>query len=81
VESTDVKKINVQMKVIYFFLLSAFVQIVDVCAQCYPFQDPGLPVDQRDVWDTYLPAFEKLIKTGHAYSVMCAYNRRWKKHI
>lgn len=29
----------------------------------------------RDVWDTYLPAFEKLIKTGHAYSVMCAYNR------
>lgn len=29
----------------------------------------------RDVWDTYLPAFEKLIKTGYAYSVMCAYNR------
>jgi len=29
----------------------------------------------RDVWDTYLPAFEKLIKSGHAYSVMCAYNR------
>lgn len=29
----------------------------------------------RDVWDTYLPAFEKLIKTGNAYSVMCAYNR------
>lgn len=29
----------------------------------------------RDIWDTYLPAFEKLIKTGHAYSVMCAYNR------
>ncbi len=29
----------------------------------------------RDVWDTYLPAFEKLIKTGDAYSVMCAYNR------
>ena len=29
----------------------------------------------RDVWDTYLPAFEKLIKAGNAYSVMCAYNR------
>ena len=29
----------------------------------------------RDLWDTYLPAFEKLIKTGNAYSVMCAYNR------
>ncbi|MCE5177550.1 MAG: glycoside hydrolase family 3 C-terminal domain-containing protein [Porphyromonadaceae bacterium] len=29
----------------------------------------------RDVWDTYLPAFEKLIRTGNAYSVMCAYNR------
>lgn len=29
----------------------------------------------RDVWETYLPAFEKLIKTGDAYSVMCAYNR------
>ena len=29
----------------------------------------------RDVWETYLPAFEKLVKTGGAYSVMCAYNR------
>ncbi|MEL7600353.1 MAG: glycoside hydrolase family 3 C-terminal domain-containing protein [Proteiniphilum sp.] len=29
----------------------------------------------RDVWDTYLPAFEKLIRTGNAYSLMCAYNR------
>lgn len=29
----------------------------------------------HDLWDTYLPAFEKLIKTGHVYSVMCAYNR------
>jgi len=28
-----------------------------------------------DLWDTYLPAFEKLIKTGNVYSVMCAYNR------
>ncbi len=28
-----------------------------------------------DLWDTYLPAFKKLIKTGEAYSVMCAYNR------
>jgi len=29
----------------------------------------------RDLWDTYLPAFEKLIKKGNAYSVMCAYQR------
>jgi len=29
----------------------------------------------RDVWETYLPAFEKLIKTGNVYSIMCAYNR------
>jgi beta-glucosidase len=28
-----------------------------------------------DLWDTYLTAFEKLIKTGNVYSVMCAYNR------
>ncbi|MDR3060542.1 MAG: glycoside hydrolase family 3 C-terminal domain-containing protein [Dysgonamonadaceae bacterium] len=28
-----------------------------------------------DLWDTYLPAFKKLIETGEAYSVMCAYNR------
>jgi len=43
------KKINEQMKTIYFFLIliSAFVQIVHVSAQRYPFQDPGLPVDQR----------------------------------
>jgi beta-glucosidase len=41
------KKINKQMKTIYFFLLSTFVQIVCVSAQRYPFQDPGLPVDQR----------------------------------
>ncbi len=29
----------------------------------------------RDVWGTYLPAFEKLIKKGNVESVMCAYNR------
>jgi beta-glucosidase len=29
----------------------------------------------RDLWDTYLPAFEKLLKKGGAYSVMCAYQR------
>lgn len=28
-----------------------------------------------DLRDTYLTAFEKLIKTGNVYSVMCAYNR------
>jgi beta-glucosidase len=35
--------------------------------------DARLPL--RDVWETYLPAFEKLIRSGEAYSVMCAYNR------
>ena len=29
----------------------------------------------RDVWETYLPAFEKLVKEGNVQSVMCAYNR------
>ena len=29
----------------------------------------------RDVWGTYLPAFEKVIKEGNVQSVMCAYNR------
>ena len=28
----------------------------------------------RDLWETYLPAFEKLITEGKAYSIMCAYN-------
>jgi beta-glucosidase len=31
--------------------------------------------NQRDLYDTYLPAFEACIKEAHAYSVMCAYNR------
>ncbi|MEK6323768.1 MAG: glycoside hydrolase family 3 C-terminal domain-containing protein [Acidobacteriota bacterium] len=31
--------------------------------------------DQRDLYDTYLPAFEACVKDGGAYSVMCAYNR------
>ena len=29
----------------------------------------------RDLWETYLPAFEDLVVTGKAYSVMSAYNR------
>ncbi|MFL6215875.1 MAG: glycoside hydrolase family 3 C-terminal domain-containing protein [Blastocatellia bacterium] len=32
-------------------------------------------VDQRDLYDTYLPAFEATVKEGGADSVMCAYNR------
>jgi beta-glucosidase len=32
-------------------------------------------VSERDFRDTYLPAFKKTIEKGHAYSVMCAYNR------
>ncbi len=32
-------------------------------------------IDERDFRETYLPQFEMGIKEGHAYSVMCAYNR------
>jgi beta-glucosidase len=32
-------------------------------------------VSDRDLWDTYLPAFRATITEGKAYSVMCAYNR------
>ncbi|MFO7447010.1 MAG: glycoside hydrolase family 3 C-terminal domain-containing protein, partial [Ignavibacteriaceae bacterium] len=31
--------------------------------------------DDRDLYDTYLPAFESLVKEAKVYSVMCAYNR------
>ena len=32
-------------------------------------------VDERDLRETYLPAFRMAVKDGKAYSVMCAYNR------
>ncbi len=32
-------------------------------------------IDTRDLYDTYLPAFEACIREAGAYSVMCAYNR------
>ncbi len=32
-------------------------------------------VDQRDLWETYLPAFEDLVVDANVYSVMGAYNR------
>lgn len=32
-------------------------------------------VSEKDLRGTYLPQFEMAIKDGHAYSVMCAYNR------
>jgi beta-glucosidase len=32
-------------------------------------------IDDRDLYDTYLPAFEACVREGGAYSVMCAYNR------
>ncbi len=32
-------------------------------------------VTQRDLWDTYLPAFEACIREGQAASIMGAYNR------
>jgi beta-glucosidase len=31
--------------------------------------------DMRDLYDTYLPAFEACVREAGAYSVMCAYNR------
>ncbi|HEV7993386.1 MAG TPA: glycoside hydrolase family 3 C-terminal domain-containing protein [Gemmatimonadaceae bacterium] len=32
-------------------------------------------VSERDLHETYLPQFEMGIREGHAYSLMCAYNR------
>jgi len=32
-------------------------------------------IDDRDLFDTYLPQFQAAIRDGHAESVMCAYNR------
>jgi len=32
-------------------------------------------VSPRDLWQTYLPAFETLVKEGNVQEVMCAYNR------
>ena len=32
-------------------------------------------VSLKDMYETYLPQFERGIKEGHAYSLMCAYNR------
>ncbi len=31
-------------------------------------------VNSRDLWETYLPAFESLITVGHVQSIMCSYN-------
>ncbi|RPH35277.1 glucan 1,4-alpha-glucosidase, partial [bacterium] len=33
-----------------------------------------VPVDERDLRETYLPAFEACVKEGEAFSIMCAYN-------
>lgn len=32
-------------------------------------------IKRRDLWETYLPAFETLVKEGGVKEVMCAYNR------
>lgn len=32
-------------------------------------------IKQRDLYETYLPAFEALVKDGNVQEVMCAYNR------
>jgi beta-glucosidase len=34
---------------------------------------------EKDLFETYLPAFEALIREGKAYSVMGAYNRFWNQ--
>jgi|DewCreStandDraft_4_1066084.scaffolds.fasta_scaffold00209_67 beta-glucosidase len=31
-------------------------------------------VNQRDVWETYMPPFQAVIEEGKSYSIMCAYN-------
>jgi beta-glucosidase len=33
-----------------------------------------VPVDERDLRETYLPAFERCVQEGKAFSIMCAYN-------
>jgi beta-glucosidase len=33
-----------------------------------------VPVDERDLRETYLPAFEACVREGKAFSIMCAYN-------
>ncbi len=33
-----------------------------------------VPVDERDLRETYLPAFEACVREGGAFSIMCAYN-------
>jgi beta-glucosidase len=35
----------------------------------------NLFVNDRDLWETYLPAFEATVKEANVQSVMCAYNR------
>ena len=32
-------------------------------------------VSMRDLWETYLPAFRKIVKEGNVQEVMCAYHR------
>ncbi|GGH61198.1 beta-glucosidase [Filimonas zeae] len=32
-------------------------------------------ISQRDLWETYLPAFKTLVTEAHVKEVMCAYNR------
>ncbi|MFC1841173.1 glycoside hydrolase family 3 protein, partial [Thermodesulfobacteriota bacterium] len=34
-----------------------------------------ITVSERDLWETYLPAFEALVKEADVETVMCAYNR------
>ncbi|NLA75958.1 MAG: hypothetical protein GX846_10910, partial [Deltaproteobacteria bacterium] len=34
-----------------------------------------ITVSERDLWETYLPAFKALVKEADVESVMCAYNR------
>jgi beta-glucosidase len=36
-------------------------------------------VSKKDLWESYLPAFESSIKEAKAFSIMCAYNRTNKE--
>ena len=34
----------------------------------------NVKVSDRDLWETYLPAFRRIVKDGHVQEVMCAYH-------
>ncbi len=43
--------------------------------------DMNVNIDDRTLYEIYLPAFEKAVKEGHAWSVMGAYNLYQNQHL